>query len=278
MTSPISPAHPQTAPDGEAALRQRDAALTAAWQRLSPRLARSAEQARRHMTVRAADMPFGPGPDGLTTRIVYQAGDLAAVKPGEPTKVRLIDAPAGARVAVPIDANANSAWLVLDGQADIGAVHCAQHDYQERRAGESSVTLATTRGARVLLRESRPSPHGPGSSSVHTTHAEQMAWEALAEGVSRRLLAPPKGSAAAYLVQLAAGAAAPAHRHGHAEECLVLEGEMYLDDILLFSGDFQLARAGGQHHEASSERGVLLLVHGDLDLDVIDAGHRCGAT
>lgn len=273
MTSPRPVAQAQTAPAGETVLRQRDAALSAAWQRLSPRLARSAEQARRHITVRAADMPCQPGPDGVTLRLAYNLADTAVAKPGEPVRIRLIDAPAGAQVAVPVDANADSAWLLLDGQADIGAVHCAKHDYQQRSAGESSVTLATQSGARVLLRESRPVPLGADiAGGVHTTRAEQMVWEVLADGVSRRLLAAPQGSAAAYFVRLAPGAAAPAHRHGYAEECLVLEGEMYLDDILLLGGDFQLAPAGGRHHEASSERGVLLLVHGDLDLDVVNAG------
>ena len=98
-----------------------------------------------------------------------------------------------------------------------------------------------------------------------------MNWDVLADGVSRLLLVPPQGSAAACLVRMAASAAAPAHRHGRAEECLLLDGEMYLDDSLLFGGDFQLAHAGGEHIEASSESGVLLLVHGDLDLDVIEA-------
>ncbi|MEP6969950.1 MAG: cupin domain-containing protein [Betaproteobacteria bacterium] len=204
-------------------------------------------------------------------RIAYQIGDAAAKTPGAPTRIRLIDAPAGAQVEVSVNAAADSAWLVLAGQINIGDVLCAKYDYQERRAGENSVTLATQHGARVMLRESIPDPRRPGSTGpVRTTRAGQMAWEALADGVNRRLLAPPKGSAAAYFVQLAAGAAAPAHRHGLAEECLVLEGEMYLDDTLLFGGDFQLAPAGGQHNEASSERGVLLLVHGDLELDVID--------
>lgn len=275
MTSHSSVARRQTAPDAETAKRQGAAALDEVWQRLSPRLARSAEQARRHITLRAADMRYGPGPDGVTTRVAYEIGDAATVRPGEATRIRLIDAPAGVRVAVPIDANADSAWLVLDGQADIGAAHCAKYDYQQRLAGEISVTLATAHGARVMLRESRPGPRGPShAGSVHTTRAGQVAWQELADGVSRRVLAPLQDSAAAYLVRMTAGAAAPAHRHAHTEECLVLEGEMFLDDILLFGGDFQLAHAGGQHNEASSERGVLLLVHGDLDLDVIDTGQR----
>ncbi len=206
-------------------------------------------------------------------RTAYDIGDAATAQPGGATRIRLIDAPAGARVDVPIAVNADSAWLVLDGQADIGAAHCAKYDYQQRLAGESSVTLATTHGARVMLRESSPEAHHPArADSVHTTRTGQMAWEELADGVSRRVLAVPQGSVAAYLVRIAAGAAAPAHRHARAEECLVLEGDMFLDDILLFGGDFQLAHAGGQHNEASSERGVLLLVHGDLHLDVIDAG------
>ena len=275
VTLPFSASRLQTPPDRKSARRQRNAALAGAWERLAPRLAHSAKQARRHFTVRSSDMPCAPGPTGVTMRTAYQIDDACAPVPGEPTRIRLIDAPAGAQVMLPIDTDADSAWLVLDGEIDIGDVTCGKYDYQERLAGEPSVALATRHGARVMLRESIPRPRSPNSANaVNTTRAGQTAWEVLADGVSRRLLAPPRGSAAAYFVQLAAGASAPAHRHGHAEECLVLEGEMYLDDILLFGGDFQLAHAGGQHTEASSDSGVLLLVHGDLDLDVMDTGQQ----
>lgn len=271
VTLPLSASPRQTAANRESAGRQRSAALVGAWERLAPRLAHSAKQARRHLTVRSADMPNEPGLTGVTMRTVYQISDASAPVPGAPTRIRLIDAPAGSQVVVTIDADVASAWLVLEGQIDIGGVICTKYDYQERLAGERNVTLATLHGARVMLRESIPCPRQSSNASlVNTTRAGQLAWEVLADGVSRRLLAPPQGSAAAYFVQLAAGASAPAHRHGHAEECLVLEGEMYLDDILLFGGDFQLAHAGGQHTEASSDCGVLLLVHGDLDLDVMD--------
>ena len=274
MTPPSPSAQNPTAVDGETLQRQPDAALAQVWRRLSPRLARSAQQARRHVTARAADMPCGPGSQGVTVHLAYDIGGATA-QPGEPIRVRLIYLPPGARVALPIDGHADSAWLMIDGQADIGGVPCGAHDYQQRRAGEGHVALATERGARVMLREARPGPPLLGrAGAVLTTRAGQMGWEALAQGVSRCLLAPPQGAAAAYLVRMAAGAAAPAHRHGRAEECLLLEGEMYLDDILLFGGDFQLARAGGVHHEASSDLGLLLVVHGDLDLDVIATGER----
>ena len=272
---------------------QREAALAQVWQRLSPRLARSAERACRHVTARAADMPCEPGPDGVAVRVAYDI-DAAAAEPGEPIRIRLIDLPAGVCVEMPIDAGADSAWLVMDGAAQIGGVPCAALDYQQRHAGDSRVMLSSAGGARLMLREARPYLLDPGGVSdvdatratsaspttrtttltTLTTRADQMAWEPLAEGISRRLLAPPRGAAAAYLVRMAPGAAAPAHRHGRAEECMLLAGEMYLDDLLLFGGDFQLAPAGGLHHEASSEHGVLLAVHGDLDLDVISTELR----
>ena len=262
------------------------------WLRLSPRLARSAEHARHHVTARASDMRCEPGPDDMAVRVAYDI-DAAAAQPGEPIRIRLIDLPAGACVELSIDAGADSAWLVIDGAAQIGGVRCAALDYQQRSAGDSRVTVSSADGARLMLREARPyppdldgvcavlassaSPATPTSLTaltIRTTRADQMAWEPLADGISRRLLAPPRGAAAAYLVRMAPGAAAPAHRHGRAEECMLLAGEMYLDDLLLFGGDFQLAQAGGLHHEASSEQGVLLAVHGYLDLNVIGTDLR----
>lgn len=270
--NPLSPEieHPSAA-DGETPRLRHEAALAQVWQRLSPRLARSAAQTRHHVTARAAEMRREPGPDGVAVRVAYDIGDATAL-PGEPTRIRLVDVSAGMRVELSVDATAESAWLVIDGEAQIGGVHCAALDYQQRIPGESRVALSSAQGARVMLRESRPGAHTP--HTPRTTRADQMAWEPLGDGISRRLLAPPQGAAAAYLVRMAAGAAAPAHRHGHAEECLLLDGEMYLDDVLLFGGDFQFARGGGQHHEASSQHGVLLAVHGDLDLDVVGADRR----
>ena len=277
MNPPISARPHPTAIADETLLRRRDAALTQVWQRLSPRLARSAQKTSRHVTARAADMPCTPGPDGVTVRVAYDIGTTPA-RPGEPIRVRLIDLPPGAQIVLPIEAHADSAWLVIHGQADIGGVPCGALDDQQRRAGASTVVLATGPGARLMLRESQPDALGPldlgSAGAVRTTRAGLMGWEALAEGISRRLLAPPSGASGAYLVRMVAGAAAPAHRHGRAEECMLIEGEMYLDDTLLFGGDFQLARAGGEHQEASSDHGVLLVVHGDLDLDVIAPGGR----
>ena len=117
-------------------------------------LARSAQRASRHVTARAANMPCAPGPNGVAVRMAYDIG-AATVLPGEPIRVRLFDLPPGAQIVLPIEAHADSAWLVIDGQVDIGGVPCAALDYQQRRAGASTVVLATEPGARLMLRESQ---------------------------------------------------------------------------------------------------------------------------
>ena len=67
------------------------------------------------------------------------------------------------------------------------------------------------------------------------------------------------------LVRFEAGAGVPDHGHEIDEDCLVLEGEMFLGDILLRAGDYQLAPAGGGHFGETSDVGVLFFFHGALD-------------
>lgn len=63
-----------------------------------------------------------------------------------------------------------------------------------------------------------------------------------------------------------AGAAVPQHSHGHDEECLMVQGELFLDDVLLQEGDYQLAPAGTGHRVTETDTGVVIYAHGDLDL------------
>ena len=63
-------------------------------------------------------------------------------------------------------------------------------------------------------------------------------------------------------------AAVPRHGHSHDEECLMLEGDLFLDDVLLRPLDYQLAPAGTAHGGVFTDTGVLLYAHGDLELDL----------
>ena len=62
------------------------------------------------------------------------------------------------------------------------------------------------------------------------------------------------------LVRLAPGAKFPPHRHGAAEQCLVLEGIVSIGTLNLRPGDFNLAAANTVHNEMTTEEGCLLLI------------------
>jgi hypothetical protein len=73
------------------------------------------------------------------------------------------------------------------------------------------------------------------------------------------------------LVRFAPGAGVPDHRHAVHEDCLMLEGEMFLGDILLRPGDYQLAPAGGGHFGEMSDVGGTFFFHGAIDPVLIPA-------
>ena len=84
-------------------------------------------------------------------------------------------------------------------------------------------------------------------------------------GIRRRVLWTAGGEAA-LLYRADPGARVPGHAHGHDEECLMVQGELFLDDVLLQPGDYQLAPAGTGHRVTETDTGVIIYAHGDLDL------------
>lgn len=89
-------------------------------------------------------------------------------------------------------------------------------------------------------------------------------WRASSPGVE---VLPLRGDAGvlSMLVRFAPGASVPDHAHALDEDCLVLQGEMFLGDILLTPGDYQMAPAGCTHFGTTSDVGVLFFLHGALD-------------
>ncbi len=56
------------------------------------------------------------------------------------------------------------------------------------------------------------------------------------------------------------GAVYPSHDHSGLEECIVLEGELLVGDVLLKAGDYQRAEPGSRHAPQTSPTGALLLL------------------
>jgi hypothetical protein len=184
----------------------------------------------------------------------------------------LIELAAGARLAsemlaMPAQARARHCeWLLLSGSAWCGDDLLSQRDYHVTPAGHAAPTWTSPEGALLFLRESAQ-PAAPGDVPF-TVRDAAAGWPDFAPDIQRRVLWQRDGQAA-LLYYAQAGAQVPQHTHGHDEECLMLQGELFLDDLLLQPGDYQLAPAGTGHRITETDTGVVIYAHGDLDLKFV---------
>ncbi len=82
------------------------------------------------------------------------------------------------------------------------------------------------------------------------------------EGIAvRRLFVDEEGDRVTMLVRMAPGTAYPAHRHGGAEECYVLSGDLSIgDETTLRTGDYQRMDTDSVHAVQATRGGCLLLI------------------
>lgn len=95
-----------------------------------------------------------------------------------------------------------------------------------------------------------------------TIRAAAGQWLQVLPGVSMKMLRED-ATTRSYLLRLAAGASLPPHAHAHDEECMVLEGDVWLDGLHAGAGDFHLAHRGNPHGEVRTESGCLLFIRGE---------------
>jgi len=231
-------------------------------QRLIARAAHSVAAAGAFHTVRGTAQWVVS--DGLRWRWLYQARPGRALRPGEPLRVRQIELGPGAHCGLTLkDSSARCEWLVMSGEVCVDRMPLQERDYHVAAACPR-IDLRSAAGARLYLREAE---HAGGPLVQHTARDRQLPWVALAPGVERRVVWQ-RGREAALLYRVERGLNVPHHGHGHDEECLMLEGEVFVDDILLRSGEYQLAPAGTHHEGVSSDTGGILFAHGDIELAV----------
>ena len=98
-----------------------------------------------------------------------------------------------------------------------------------------------------------------------TLRAAEGPWVSLAPGAEKKVLYVDRAEGIeSYLVRIAPGARVPAHEHSALEECLMLEGEMFIGTLRLVAGDYHAVPAGISHDEIWSPKGALLYVRGEL--------------
>jgi anti-sigma factor ChrR (cupin superfamily) len=100
------------------------------------------------------------------------------------------------------------------------------------------------------------------ASAEPIRQAAASCWSPTATpGVEVRELAVDQGGASVtMLIRMAAGARYPAHEHGGAEECYVLEGDLVIGELVMHAGDFQRMERGSRHPEQHTRGGCLLFL------------------
>ncbi len=96
-------------------------------------------------------------------------------------------------------------------------------------------------------------------------------WQDTAvSGVRLRILAVDRArNHFTALVRMAPGSSYPRHVHTGPEECLVLEGDLYVGDEIMHAGDYQHAPVGSAHALQRTEKGCLLYISSSLDDEFI---------
>lgn len=231
--------------------------------RLLQRAAQSVQAAAGFHTVRGES--WLPGGDGAKSRWLYRAAAGRALRPGEPLRARLVALAADSRCHWVLEQPAvRCEWLVMAGDVSIDGLPLVVRDYHVAVARRGGFALSSTGGALLYLREAE----APGDHFVvHTARDRELPWLAHAPGIERRVLWQ-QGSEAALLYRVQPGSAVPRHAHHHDEECLMLQGEVFVDDVLLRRGEYQLAPAGTHHEGVCSDTGGILFGHGDIELAV----------
>ena len=92
-----------------------------------------------------------------------------------------------------------------------------------------------------------------------TVRADEGNWIDVAPGVQLKKLLH-SGGVVASLIRMRPGSSIPAHEHPEPEECICLEGEVWLGSSRVGAGDFHYAPAGAHHGVAHSPTGCLLYV------------------
>ena len=101
------------------------------------------------------------------------------------------------------------------------------------------------------------------SKGLTTIQADEGVWESFSPKVKIKVL--NRGvDTQSYLLRLEPGAVVLPHVHGQDEECMVLEGEVRIGDLVVKAGAYHLAPRGVSHEPISSENGALLFLRGSI--------------
>jgi anti-sigma factor ChrR (cupin superfamily) len=119
---------------------------------------------------------------------------------------------------------------------------------------------------------SRPDSGKAALPGLFTLGASEGVWDEV--GISgikvKRLFVDSERDSVTMLVRMPAGAAYPRHRHAGPEQCYVIEGDLRVDNLAFFAGDYQCAEPDSIHGVQYTEGGCLLLIVSSLHDELVD--------
>jgi anti-sigma factor ChrR (cupin superfamily) len=114
--------------------------------------------------------------------------------------------------------------------------------------------------SRLLKRIRAEAP--PGTFTIRAT---DMKWIRVGKGVEiKTLRVDRERNDQTVLIRMQPGAVVAVRRHTQEEECLVLEGEVYIGSHLLRAGDRHVARLAARHAQIRAPGGALLLIRSEI--------------
>ena len=229
--------------------------------RLLDRARRSAAAHRTHVTLRSAGYAWQNLAPGLDVQLLHDdegaTASLVRLAPG-------ISVPSSDREGV-------QEVLVIQGDLVFDGTEINRLDYFVSGATAGPASMRSISGA-LFYRRHSSGPENAFSSigPPRLVRAGNDGWEPLRRGVTIKTLAT-SGDRVSMLARLEPGVSMPTHSHRLGEECMMLEGDMFLDDVLLRTGDFQWAPAGTRHDTLDSDSGCLVFIHAAVDPSLVDS-------
>lgn len=237
--------------------------------RLAERAQQSVESHRGFRTLRREHLRWADA--GLGVR-------QALLTTTDQGRVLMVTLDGAAALPWPADATAQEVLVIsgeLQAQGEGGDVQrLGPHGYALRASAAAGSLAAGPGPVRLYLREmtvplaTLPEPEAAWwrlpRRGLEAVPFGKRRWHPTFPGVE---VMPLWGSpdCTSMLVRFAPGGGVPDHHHAVHEDCLMLEGEMFLGDILLRPGDYQLAPAGGGHFGEMSDVGGTFFFHGAVD-------------
>jgi quercetin dioxygenase-like cupin family protein len=166
--------------------------------------------------------------------------------------------------------------IVLRGGLQMGSLDMGPFDYHVSPPGSRHGLIRSLQGALAYLRGTSIG-HTPSllrellggllpfrGKPPRTVFFDDAGWEQTAPGVQIKELWSD-GTRVSGFCRFERGARLPGHAHPIEEECMMLSGEVFLGDILVRAGEYQLAAAGSVHGEVYSDVGGLFFFRGAMD-------------